>query len=80
MKPLRPLLVDSLNGGSTDGLQKAPVEKKNWPKIGKVLKCHIRPTERYDPLKWGGMYHFFIGTIIVVFVLQFRTNFGHVCS
>ncbi len=49
---LRPLSVDSLNGGSTDVLQKAPVEKKNWPKNWKNLKCHIfapiGPTERYD--------------------------------
>ncbi len=27
---IRPLSVDYLNGGSTDALKKAPVEKKNW--------------------------------------------------
>ncbi len=26
--PLRPLSIDSLNGGSTDALKKAPLEKK----------------------------------------------------
>ncbi len=37
----RPWSVDSLNGGSTDELKKAAVEKKNWSEIGKILKFHI---------------------------------------
>ncbi len=31
---LRPWSVDSLNGGSTDALKKAPVEKKNGQNLG----------------------------------------------
>ena len=54
---LRALSVDSLNGGSTDALQKAPVEKK----LVKKFHCHIfasiRPTERYNHLKWGAKGH-----------------------
>ena len=50
IKTLRPWSVDSLNGGSTDEPKKAPVNKKNWSQIGKILKSHIfasnRPTER----------------------------------
>ena len=55
---LRALSVDSLNGGSTDALTKAPVGKK----IGKKkVKCHIfasiSPTERYNHLKRGTKCH-----------------------
>ena len=50
---MRPLSVDSLNGGSTDAFKKAPVEKK----LVKQIKCHIfasiRATERYNHLEWG---------------------------
>ncbi len=36
---LRPLSVDSLNGGSTDALKKAPVEKKLVNKIVLSYLC-----------------------------------------
>ena len=49
--------MEKPNGGSTDALKKAPVGKK----IGKKLFCHnfasIRPTERYNHLKWGVKGH-----------------------
>ena len=53
--------MDSWDGGSTDELKKAAVGKKYWQKIGKILTFHIfasvRPTERYNPLKWGAKGH-----------------------
>ncbi len=38
---IRPGSVDSLNGGSTDALKKAPVEKKNWSKFGRFISLHL---------------------------------------
>ena len=54
---IRPWSVDSLNGGSTDALKKAPVEKKIMVKIWYVhifASTCIRSTEKYNHLKWGG--------------------------
>ena len=44
---LRPWSVDSLNGGSTDALKKAPVEKRNWsfvknPSFKESTDCRLR--------------------------------------
>ncbi len=75
-KKTRPQSVDSWDGGSTDGLKKkAAVERK----IGKILKSHIfasiGPTERYNPLKWGGKGHCFrLEPQLLCFVLYFKAN------